>query len=686
MSDRTPLQAAYYSAYVADFLQADSDAVYGALSRHHTHNQELAQKSAWLEQILILKAGLIAVPSAWIAFEFAIPRMGKRADAIIILDGIVFVVEFKVRAEMFTSAAIEQVTDYALDLKNFHLGSHSRIIIPVVIATDAPAKPVQLNLWPDDVAEPILSNGVNLDQFLLATVRRFLGQPILSPTEWMVSGYKPTPTIVEAAQALYRSHRVDEITRSDAGAKNLTVTTARITGIVEQAKRSGQKAICFVTGVPGAGKTLAGLNLATSRARDDSEENAVFLSGNGPLVDVLQEALARDEYQRAKEMQPISLSEARRRVKSFIQAIHLYRDEYLRSGGAPEEHVVVFDEAQRAWTQEKISKFLRDRRNIPKFDKSEPEFLIEILNRQPDWCVIICLIGGGQEINEGEAGLSEWFKALSKEFQDWKIYASDQLKKPEYSWGLNLEAMVQSLDCSYERDLHLAVSVRSFRAEKFSQFINELIGGDALAASQTYRAISAAYPIVLTREPSAARAWLRAHARGSERYGLVASSGGLRLKPDGIHVKADISAPNWFLNPKQDVRSSYYLEDPATEFSIQGLELDWVGMCWDADFRRVDDRWSFHDFLGTAWRNVRDPRRQTYLANAYRVLLTRARQGMVIYVPRGDEADPTREPQFYDGIVDFLKDCGIPELNSQGRGQADMPSLIEAVLPGGFVA
>jgi hypothetical protein len=664
MSDGAPLPAAYYSAYVADFLRADPDAVYGALSRHHAHNQELAQKSAWLEQISILRAGLTAVPDAWIAFEFTIPRMGKRADAIIILNGILFVVEFKIRAETFTGAAIEQITDYALDLKNFHIGSHSRTIIPVVIATDASAKPVQLNLWPDDVAEPILSNGVDLDQFLLATVRRFSNQPMLSPTEWMVSGYKPTPTIVEAAQALYRSHRVEEITRSDAGAQNLTVTTSRITGIVDQAKRNGQKAICFVTGVPGAGKTLAGLNLATSRARDAREENAVFLSGNGPLVNVLQEALARDEYQRARQSQSITLGEARRRVKSFIQAIHLYRDEYLRSAEAPEEHVVVFDEAQRAWTQRKISKFLRERRGVQNFDKSEPEFLIEILDRHPDWCVIVCLIGGGQEINDGEAGLSEWFKAISKRFRGWKVYTSDQLQKPEYSWGFNLEALVRAVDCSYEKDLHLAVSVRSFRAERLSQFVNELIMGDAIAASQTYEAISSSYPIVLTRCLTTARAWLRRQARGSERYGLVASSGALRLKPDGIHVKTDIDAPNWFLNPRHDVRSSYYLEDPATEFAIQGLELDWVGMCWDADFRRVGNHWSFHDFLGAAWRNIRDPKRQIYLANAYRVLLTRARQGMVIYVPPGDEMDYTRQARFYDSTADFLKSCGIPALAS----------------------
>lgn len=658
-----PLQPAYYSATVRDFLAADADAIYGALSWHHGHTQELAQKGAWLEQIALLKAGLSSVPDAWLAFEFAIPRMGKRADAIIILDGIIFVVEFKVRAETFTGAAIEQVTDYALDLKNFHAGSHTRLIIPVVVATDAAEKPVQLKLWPDEVAEPILSDGADLGQFLLATVRRFPNQPRLVSQEWMASGYKPTPTIIEAAQALYRSHRVDEITRSDAGAKNLGMTTACITDIVEAAKANGEKTICFVTGVPGAGKTLAGLNLATSRAQNNRDENAVFLSGNGPLVDVLQEALARDEHQRAKHAQPLALSDARRKVKSFIQAIHLYRDEYLRSAGLPEEHVVVFDEAQRAWTQEKISKFLRERRGITDFSKSEPEFLIEILDRHPDWCVIVCLIGGGQEINDGEAGLTEWFSALAKRFAHWKIVTSDQLSHPSYHWGHDLRKMMDGLQHRAEADLHLSVSVRSFRAEKVSQFVNELIGNEPGAAAETFRFLERTYPIVLTRDLDHARDWLRKQARGSERYGLVASSGALRLKPEGLHVKADIDAPRWFLNPRSDVRSSFYLEDPATEFDIQGLELDWVGMCWDADFRRANDRWSFHDFLGAGWRNVKDSRRQTYLANAYRVLLTRARQGMVIYVPQGDVVDHTRPPDFYDGIAGYLKDCGIPELD-----------------------
>ena len=626
----------------------------------------MAQRAAWLEQIALLKQGLAAVPDAWIAFEFAIPRMGKRADAIILLNGIIFVLEFKIRAEAFTGAAIEQVTNYALDLKNFHSASHSRIIIPVVIASDASPRAVQLKLWPDDVAEPILSNGTGLDQLLVATVRRFPPQPSLLLDEWASGGYKPTPTIIEAAQALYRSHRVDEIKSYDAGSKNLSVTTARLAAIIEEAKTNNFKAICFVTGVPGAGKTLAGMNLITQRTQAHGDEHAVFLSGNEPLVRVLREALARDRQKSAEERgQKVKKTEAHRDVAAFIQNIHHFRDHYIASTDPPDERVVVFDEAQRAWDDKKLSAKLREKRGIPQFGKSEPRFLIDVMDRHEGWCVVLCLIGGGQEIYEGEAGLSEWFIALSKHHRNWRVYTSDELAKPEYHWGHNLQTMVEDLEHSAEPDLHLAVSLRSFRAEKLSQFINELIAGQGAEALQTNNEIRDVYPIVLTRHLSTARAWLRQRARGSERYGLVASSGALRLKPDGIHAKADVDAPQWFLNPKDDVRASYYLEDPGTEFTMQGLELDWVGVCWDADFRRSENGWSFHNFRGAAWCNVNDPRRQTYLANAYRVLLTRARQGMIIYVPKGDAADHTRPPHFYDGIADYLKACGIPELGPE---------------------
>lgn len=662
--DAPRLKRAYYFAAIAEFLRQEPQTILGHLAQHHPHDLDSLQRNTWLTQIDLLKRELLAIGDGWIGFEFSIPRMGKRADAIVLFQGVVFVLEFKIGAERFDASAIDQVTDYALDLKNFHDGSYSRIIVPVLIATEAAPKAVQLNFFPnadDRVAEPIFSNGERLGEMLTAAARRFSGEPSLDAMQWLASGYKPTPTIVEAAQALYKSHRVEEITRREA--QNLSITTNRLSAIIDDAKANHRKVICFVTGVPGAGKTLAGLDLVTGRVQQHADEHAVFLSGNVPLVDVLREALARDQ---AANTPSTTMDQARRKVRSFIQPIHHFRDASLQSLAAPVEHVTVFDEAQRAWNLSKIKRFMRRQRGED-FDQSEPEFLIGVMNRHQDWCAIICLVGGGQEIHDGEAGLLEWFDALKRAYPDWKVYTSDQLTRPVYTWGHNLTAKLVGLDHSVEADLHLAVAVRSFRAESLAHFVDAVIAGDAAAAADLYGAIGHVYSIHLTRHLPTARDWLRAKARGSERFGLVASSGASRLKPEGLNVHEKVDAPVWFLNPKSDVRSSFYLEDPATEFDIQGLELDWVGVCWDADFRHNGQNWSCHKFQGTKWQTVKNDAAQRYLANAYRVLLTRARQGLVIFVPRGDEGDPTRPPAFYDGIAVYLTRCGIPSLD-------DMPA------------
>lgn len=658
------LQRAHYSASIADFLRVEARAILGDMAHHHPHDLDPRTKNTWLDQIALLQRELSQVNEGWVAFEFAIPRMGKRADAVVILGGIIFVLEFKVGSADFVPHDIEQVTDYALDLKNFHEGSYSRIIVPVLIATQAPPKPSQLDFFPntnDRVAVPILSNGNGLGGMLMRELRQLSREPSLDPQQWLASGYKPTPTIIEAAQALYKQHRVEEITRSGADEKNLGITTERLTQIINQARDLRQKAICFVTGVPGAGKTLAGLNLVVGRQHDRGD--ATFLSGNGPLVEVLREALARDRAYPSSLSRPRpSLSGARREVRSFIQPIHHFREEYLRIEGPPPDHVVVFDEAQRAWNQSKIERFMRERHGIQAFGKSEPEFLIEVMDRHREWCVVICLVGGGQEINDGEAGLLEWFDALERRFPGWVVHTSDQLEVPVYNWGYNLASRIVSLRHTVEPNLHLAVSIRSFRAESLANFVDAVVANTPERAASIFDQIHAAYPILLTRDLSKARNWLRNIARGSERFGLVACSGASRLKPEGLNVHEKVDAPNWFLNPRSDVRSSFYLEDPATEFDIQGLELDWVGVCWEADFRRVECHWSHHKFQGTKWQAIRSDAAQRYLANAYRVLLTRARQGMVIYVPRGDAADPTRPPELYDGIADYLAQCGIPRL------------------------
>lgn len=659
----TPMiSRAYYGASTTEFLLAAPSAVLGELVAHHTFAVDENQRNAWQSEIAHLQEVAEELPDGFFFLEFAIPRMGKRADVVIIAGGHVFVVEYKVGADDYQKHAIDQVLDYALDLKNFHEGSHNRTLVPILVATRAPACELEVRAWSDGVMRPVLANR----ETLLPTIRALLinlGSAQIDAATWAASPYKPTPTIVEAAQALYRGHDVHEISRSEAGADNLSRTSAYIAAVIEDAKRHNRKAICFVTGVPGSGKTLAGLNIANERMRASQDEHAVFLSGNGPLVSVLREALAIDEVDRSKASggKSINKKDAYRHASAFIQNIHHFRDEHVRGATAPTERVVVFDEAQRAWNKEQASRFMREKRGHSEFDMSEPQFLMSVMDRHQDWCVVVCLIGGGQEINTGEAGLEEWLAAIERNYQDWQVHLSDRLTQADYLGGSSVPTALKQLNAALSPALHLAISVRSFRTEALSDFVGAVIEGDEQRALSLHRGL-ANYPLVITRNLEAARDWLRQRARGSERSGLVASSNAMRLKPTGIHVKAKIDPPVWFLADKTDVRSSFALEDVATEFDIQGLELDWVAMCWDANFRREGSNWSNYNFRGTRWEHINDPVRAAYLANAYRVLLTRARQGMVIYVPLGSEIDDTRKPSFYDQTYTFLCDCGVSKL------------------------
>ena len=651
---------AYYQAEISTFLASNQDQILGELASQHQFDLDILQRNAWMEQILDLKRYLRDCRDGNIFLEFSIPRMGKRVDVLLVVKGVIFVVEYKSGAKTHDRHAIDQVTDYALDLKNFHEGSHGRYVVPILIATKSTQQHNCLEWSPDNVAAPLLSNGGDFGGIIGQVLSTLPFHEEFDANEWVYSGYKPTPTIVEAAQALYRGHSVEEISRSDAGATNLTRTAKCISEIIDFSRANGRKSICFVTGVPGAGKTLAGLNISTQKLKGTEEEHAVFLSGNGPLVLVLREALARNEVERGKEKGlRVSKKTVARQVNAFLQNIHHFRDDLLKSGDAPPEHVVVFDEAQRAWNQTYAEKFMKQKRGIPEFGMSEPEFLISVMNRKQDWCTIICLIGGGQKINTGEAGLAAWFDALQKCFKHWDVYYSDQITHKNYSWDQDLATKLDIPGFQRKEELHLAVSVRSYRAGGLSAFVHALIDGDAELAREFYDAIQRDYPLAITRDIGQARKWLNKKARGTERVGLVASSGGIRLKPEGLNVRTAIDPVSWFLNDRSDIRSSYYLEDAATEFDIQGLELDWTGVCWDADFRREENSWGFHALKGTRWQHVDDPLRRRYLANAYRVLLTRARQGMVVFIPKGDENDYTRPPEFYDRTYEFLASCGI---------------------------
>ena len=662
MSDRS-----YYSAPISEFLIESPAAIVGKLSQHAVRVSSSIteqQLNAWKGQVRVLQASLSRLPDAHIAFEYVIPRMGKRVDVIVLYGGRVFVLEFKVGEGNYTAAALEQALDYALDLKNFHAQSHDREIVPVLVATNAREVPQNIQKFGDGVFHPLKCNADNcLESIWVLNEQHGEFVPPVEADDWFKSIYLPTPTIVEAAQALYSGHHVKDITRSSADVPNLTITANAITAVIEDAKGGNHRSICFVTGVPGSGKTLAGLNIASQRSNAAAGEHAVFLSGNGPLVTVLQEALTRDKVASAKEQgEKIRKSYAKAQTKTFIQNIHHFRDEYIKDERAPSDRIVIFDEAQRAWTKEQTSKFMVQKKGIADFNQSEPEYLIGVMDRHHDWSVIVCLVGGGQEINTGEAGLSEWFNALQEKFSSWKVFVSNRLADTSYTNGEDIYTGFSDGQLTYKEELHLAVSVRSYRAERLSEFVGRLLDCDIEGARLLFEELREDYPIVVTRDMEAAREWLRDKARGSEGKGIIASSGGYRLRPYGIDVKRSIDPAAWFLNASDDVRSSDFLEDVGTEFDVQGLELDWSCVAWDANFRKTGDGWDYRKFSGTKWQQLKKVEGQRYLLNSYRVLLTRARQGMVIFVPAGDERDQTRLPAFYDPIFEYLCSLGIGEV------------------------
>ena len=653
------MQRAYYSARIREFVDEKPETLLGKLMVSDEFSTTDLQKSAWRKEIDILQDQLRSVENGDIAFEYTIPRMGHRIDVVCIIRGLIFLLEFKVGDSEYRKSTADQVMDYALDLKYFHELSADRYIIPISIPTEAPSVCNEVSFMEDKISNVLKCMKDNIGLTINSVLSSVQDQD-LSIADWINSRYAPTPTIIEAAQAMYRNHSVKDISRNDAGAHNLTATTETINQIIDDCKRNHKKAICFVTGVPGAGKTLAGLNIANERHNFDVDEHAVFLSGNGPLVDILQAALAKDRSSRMG----ITIAEAKKETKSFIQIIHRFRDEALTTNNPPAEKVAIFDEAQRAWNEESLTDFMKRKKGVDAFNQSEPEFLIRIMDRHQDWAVIVCLVGGGQEIYNGEAGIIDWFRALQKKFRNWHIYLSDNITDSEYVGNSSIEELLTGCSYSLRPALHLGVSLRSFRSEKLAEFVKLLLDNEPSAAAAVYSELSIHYPIILTRDLDKAKEWIRKKARGTERYGLLASSEGKRLRGIGIWVPSVINHVGWFLNEKDNVDSSYFLEVAASEFKVQGLEIDYSILAWDADLRRSGEGFDYFKFRGTRWNHVNNMQQQKYLKNAYRVLMTRARQGMIIFVPSGTdpEDDPTRDSAYYDDIYKYLRSCGIKEL------------------------
>lgn len=681
----------YYSDTITDFLQKEDMVVIGKLALAYSHDINDETKMSWLEELRVMRSVLKNYKNRGsVYFEYNIPRMGRRADVIVLIDDVVFVIEFKTRKSKFTHEAVTQVWDYALDLKNFQEGSRNRIMIPVLVAPSEKDKNFQIELshFEDLVYNPLQVNEKQLSVAIENVVTTIADKAVFLASKddaWAKSGYEPTPTIIEAAIALYEENTVEDITRHDG---DIDATAVCLERIINECREKRQKAICFVTGVPGAGKTLIGLQTAISQF--EKNEKAVYLSGNYPLVEVLQEALTRDYVRRCKEEgNRCTKAEAKSKVKAFIQMIHHYRDLYLEGTEVkdnkiipiegyfqshadkayiPSEHVAIFDEAQRAWTKEELAIFMKEKKTIKNFPFSEPEYLMSCMDRQTDWGLVVCLIGGGQEINKGEAGIVEWISSINRSFEGWHVYMSDKLSDKEYAEGKALEMLqINKSQIHVESALHLSVSMRSFRAEKVSLFVHQLLNLQKEEASSTLKEFIN-YPIVLTRSLDKAKKWLKSHARGSERYGILASSKAERLKAISINVRYQPDFVHWFLEDDSDIRSSNALEDTLTEFKVQGLEIDWACVAWDADLRLNNDhtKWQHYQLRsGTKWQNINKPINREYQINAYRVLLTRARQGMVLVVPNGDYGvppDETRKPEWYDGIYNYLKDIGIKEI------------------------
>lgn len=701
--------------FKSDFTSFINTDPYFILGHLHNafHGQSLTTTDeAWLGEITILQTALVPWKNepAEIIFEYDIPRLGKRIDVVLLLRGIIFCLEFKVGQKDALQSDVEQVMDYALDLKNFHRYSHDRIIAPILIPTNhkSSSSSFSPSVYNDSIFNPLITGADGLQNIIREVLRHTRATDPGTIKDWIISPYTPTPTIIEAARSLYEHHSVEDITRHEADKVTTDATIAYILDVINHSKKNGEKSICFVTGVPGAGKTLVGLDVAVKQSYQDDgtfneEDGAVYLSGNGPLVAVLTEALARDNYTKLrKKGESKKLSDSRREVSKFIQIIHRYRDNMLakiknpvengvleidpekavrlrQSGYGEVEHVAIFDEAQRAWTHKRIADYLKrggtygNKMKVANFPMSEAAFLIWSLDQREDWATIVCLIGGGQEINTGEAGISEWITALNDRFANWKVYISDRLTEPEYAEGKVNDLLKRNRNVVYSDKLHLSVSLRSFRAERLSAFVQSLLSFSSEARDLYQNVVDHGYPVLLTRSMDKARKWLRHHARGTQQTGILISKVSARFKPLAVHVlpQSEDNAVHWFLEDKTDVRSSNYLEEAATEIQVQGLEVDFACILWDADLQYENGRWTYWKFNGKdQWIPENNVETQKYMLNAYRVLLTRARQGMVICVPEGNDRttpegfpeDSTRVPSLYDPTYEYFKQIGMSEL------------------------
>jgi hypothetical protein len=639
-------------------------------SRHAT--LELTQRHAWEAAAMLLHDALRDADPSWrVLFEYDLLRLEKRADVVILTDRAILVLEFKHGAGRYAGQDLRQAEDYALDLHDFHAGSRAHPVVPVLVATDAAPARFAAPLFWHGVAPVLCSNGAQLGA-VIGAVQAGIAAPRarLDAARWEAAAYRPVPTVLEAATLLYRRNSVAEIAAARADAPNLTRTAEAITRAIVQAEAERAHVVVFVTGIPGAGKTLCGLNVVFGALRS---HGAAFLSGNVPLVTVLREALARD----AAPDRGRALVAARRRAQTALQNVHRFLEHHvIHADHVPQERVIVFDEAQRAWDAAQATRDTQ--RRVSRLTMSEPAHALEIMGRHDEWSVIIALIGGGQEINTGEAGLAEWGRVIEADPR-WRAVAAPRVIAAEDPAQRLANGRRPWL--TFDPDLDLTVPMRSVRDAAGSPWVDAVLRGDAPEAAAIV-AEAGGVPFFLTRDIAAMRDGLRCFGRGLRRTGLVAAAGARRLRAEGLGVQVPEVA-NWFLNRWPDIRSSEALETFATEYDCQGLELDLVGLAWGGDMVRAVEGWRPRRFAGHQWLQVRGAEERRFIINTYRVLLTRARYETIIWVPRGSAADDpfhdaTRDAVEMDAVVDFLRACGARDLAATPAlaARATVPTLL----------
>ena len=670
---------AYYRATLSEFVDADPTGVGSVLTSKYAADgyfQLLSTQSvSWEISLPMLQKSLrkvsCLVPDAgnWgVLLEYPLYRLRRRIDLVVIAGDLLFVVELKVGADRAELADINQVEEYALDLRDFHKASHGLKMQPVLCCTELPEQADGPEYEPDtQVQRVVVASAEGLASVLTGRYLSASQEPRqqLDVEAWDSSSYEPVPTIIEAATTIFAGHSVKSISRSDA--ENLAECSQEVLRLIEEAKTEGRRRLIVVTGVPGSGKTLAGLNVAHGGLNAESERGeVVYLSGNTPLVLVIREALAQDEKARCDiQGERKTLKSIRHDLQTRIQHINDFLKEYCRHDRRrpPHEHAIVFDEAQRAWDRKQGQK---------KFGRNatEPELLLEVMGRHtPDWAAIVCLVGAGQEINTGEAGMRQWGEALSSGL-DWELVAPDAaIRGAGDTAGTALfpDDFPSELPITTNNRLRLTVPMRSYRSEFVSVWVDAVLSGDPDRAAQVAAQLGA-YPITLTRSLQACRGWLKQNTRGQRRAGLLASSKASRLLAEGLGASLTVEDKNrichWYLKPIGDYRSSNSLEVTANEYTCQGLELDFAGICWGGDFMRANDdrNWSFRKLRSTSWNRVHNKNDRRFILNKYRVFLTRAREGMVLFVPHGDLADNTRPPMHYDKLAEYLVSCGAQPL------------------------